>query len=167
MMFVFDIDRRQTFFFVIWKTWTPQQEQVKYYFSGHKQKHVTSRSVTTSDLLAKVARLCSRIATFRYPVTPKNKLPSHKCFNQNEIEFTAQAAIRVANVFFPITQSLIRMMKSNPQPIKFEIPTLFNMGGRNLTIWPGFQSVCSDALETLKEWYKLQVCGNRMFVLQT
>jgi hypothetical protein len=54
-MFVFDTGRRQTFPFDIWKTRTPLEEHVKYYFSGDKQKHSIYGSVTTMHVLTKVA----------------------------------------------------------------------------------------------------------------
>jgi hypothetical protein len=63
-MFVFDIDRRQTFFFVILKARTPQEEHVKCYFSGHKQKKVGIWIGNYHGIRKKVASLCGLVATF-------------------------------------------------------------------------------------------------------
>jgi hypothetical protein len=59
------------------------------------------------------------------------------------------------------------MIKSKPQPTKFEISALFGVSfWRNLTVWQYFITFYSVGLQTSKNGYKLQVSGNKIFVFR-
>jgi hypothetical protein len=167
-MFVFDAGRRQTLPFDIWKTRMPQEEHVKYYFSGDWQKYSIYGSVTATHILMKVACLCGLIANFLLSSGTGKGSCHHWTATTEKVNRIYCTGMRRGSRHLHLRHAVPpRMIKSKPQATKFEIATLFSVFCcRNPAIRQYFITFYFVGLQTLKNEHKFQLSGNKTCVLR-